>query len=320
MATNCAWTVINLVENLAPLEPSPIYNFYPSLVDGLIKAANRSDNEYSARASAFSALTTLVEWANDAVSETLASISSFVMDKLGQTMQVNETQLSMEDLQNLQELQSNILTVLAAAIRKNSENIDSVADMLMDLFMRLLDKKDSSYIEDDVYYAISALSASMGKKFEKYLELFSPYLVKALTQTESTISVTAVGFIADLSNSLEDDFKKYTTVFMSVLGQMMTNPNARKELKPALLSVFGDIAANIGPDFIMYLDEVMGLCLASQNMKPENGTIEASFRLSSHSIGIRFGCLCGYCCWTSSQSRRSIPLRWYDFPIYWYYC
>ena len=76
------------------------------------------------------------------------------MDKLGQTMQVNETQLSMEDLQNLQELQSNILTVLAAAIRKNSENIDSVADMLMDLFMRLLDKKDSSYIEDDVYLSL----------------------------------------------------------------------------------------------------------------------------------------------------------------------
>lgn len=275
IATNCSWTIINLVEQLAEEQPSPIYNFYPALVDGLIKAADRSDNEFNARASAFSALTTLVEYSTDAVAETSASVSTFIMDKLGQTMNVDETQLTMEAAQSLQELQSNVLTVLATVIRKSPNSVESVADMLMELFMKLLDKKDSSFIEDDVFYAISALSFSLGTRFEKYLEAFSPYLVRALNQVDSPVSVTAVGFVADIANSLESDFKKYANAFMSVLGQMISSPNARKELKPAVLSVFGDIASNIGSDFAPYLDEVMALCVAAQNSKPENGTLEA---------------------------------------------
>lgn len=275
VATNCAWTIINLVEQLAEAKPSPIYTYYPPIVDVLIKAANRPDNEFNARASAFSALTTMVEYATDAVAEISASISTFVMDKLGQTMSIDETQLNMEDKQSLQELQANVLTVLAAVIRKSPTSVASVSDMLMDLFFKILDKKDSSYIEDDVFYAISALALSLGKDFEKYLETFSPYLVKALNQVDSPVSITAVGFIADISNSLEEDFNKYATAFMNVLGQMISTENSMRELKPAVLSVFGDIASNIGPNFTPYLNEVMALCVAAQNTKPENGTLEA---------------------------------------------
>ncbi|QLG70915.1 hypothetical protein HG535_0A08610 [Zygotorulaspora mrakii] len=275
VATNCSWTIINLVEQLGEIKPSPIYNYYPALVDALMKAANRSDNEFNARASSFSALTSIVEYANNTVAEVSASVSTFVMDKLGQTMSVDETQLNMEDRQSLQELQANILTVLAAVIRKSPSSVESVSDMLMDLFLKMLDKKDSSYIEDDVFYAISSLASSLGPKFEKYLETFSPYLVRALNQVDSQVAIAAVGFVADISNSLEGDFNKYAMAFMNVLGQMITAENGRKELKPVVLSVFGDIASNIGPNFIPYLNEVMGLCVAAQNTKPENGTLEA---------------------------------------------
>lgn len=275
IATNCSWTIINLVEQLAEQTPSPIYNYYPVLVDALITGANKPDNEFNARASAFSALTTIVECSNNEVAETSASISSFVMDKLGQTMTVDESQLSLEALQSLQELQSNILTVLAAVIRKSPNSVETVSDMLMELFMKLLDKKDSAFIEDDVFYAVSSLSFSLGPKFEKYLEAFSPYLVKALNQVSSTVAITAVGFVADIANSLGEDFKKYSNAFMSVLGQMISNSNAKKELKPTVLSVFGDIASNIGPDFIPYLGDVMNLCVAAQNTKPENGSLDA---------------------------------------------
>lgn len=275
IAANCAWTIINLVEQLADQTPSPIFNYYPVIVDSLIAVANRSDNEFNARASAFSALTTIVECSNNEVAETTASVSSFVMDKLGQTMSVDESQLPMEALQSLQELQSNILTVLAAVIRKSPSSVETVSDMLMELFMKLLDKKDSTFIEDDVFYAVSSLSFSLGSKFEKYLEAFSPYLVKALNQVDSTIAITAVGFVADIANSLSEDFKKYASAFMSVLGQMISNSNSKKELKPAVLSVFGDIASNIGTDFTPYLGDVMNLCVAAQNTKPENGSLDA---------------------------------------------
>ncbi|SCU83307.1 LADA_0C10682g1_1 [Lachancea dasiensis] len=275
VATNCAWTIINLVEQMADTQGSPIYNYYPILVDSLIKAANRIDNENSARASAFSALTTLVEFSTDQVAESAISISSFILDKLGQTMTVDETQLNTEDKQSLEELQSNVLSVLSAVIRKNPASVTSVSDMLMDLFIKLLDKKDASYVEDDVFYSISSLAGALGKSFEKYLETFSPYLVNALNQVQSQVSITAVGLIADISNCLEDDFKQFAPAFMNVLGQMISTNSAKKELKPAVLSVFGDIASNIGPDFIPYLNQVMALCVAAQNTRPENASLEA---------------------------------------------
>ncbi|SCU77478.1 LAFA_0A01904g1_1 [Lachancea sp. 'fantastica'] len=275
VATNCAWTIINLVEQMADTQGSPIYNYYPILVEALIKAANRVDNENSARASAFSALTTLVEFSTDQVADSAISISSFILDKLGQSMTVDETQLNIEEKQNLEELQSNVLSVLSAVIRKNPASVTSVSDMLMDLFIKLLDKKDTTYVEDDVFYAISSLAAALGKGFEKYLETFSPYLVNALNQVQSQVSITAVGLIADISNCLEDDFKQFAPAFMNVLGQMISANNAKKELKPAVLSVFGDIASNIGPDFIPYLNQVMALCVAAQNSRPENASLEA---------------------------------------------
>ncbi|CAR25358.1 karyopherin beta [Lachancea thermotolerans CBS 6340] len=275
VATNCAWTIINLVEQMADSPGSPIYNYYPVLVDALMKAANRTDNENSARASAFSALTTLVEFSTDQVAESAISISSFILDKLGQTMSVDESQLNNDAKQSLEELQSNVLSVLSAVIRKNPASVTSVSDMLMDLFLKLLDKKDSSYVEDDVFYAISSLAAALGKTFEKYLETFSPYLVNALNQVQSQVSITAVGLIADISNCLEDGFKQFAPAFMNVLGQMISANNAKKELKPAVLSVFGDIASNIGADFIPYLNQVMALCVAAQNTRPENASLEA---------------------------------------------
>ncbi|AAS51041.2 ACL187Wp [Eremothecium gossypii ATCC 10895] len=275
VATNCAWTIINLVEQLADNPGSPIYNYYPVLVDSLMKTANRPDNEHGVRASAFSALTTLVEFSTDQVGESVTSISSYVLDKLGHTINIDEGQLSTDDRQSLEELQSNILTVLSASIRKNPQSVSAVSDMLMDLFLKLLSKKDSSYIEDDVFYVISSLATSMGKGFERYLETFSPYLVHALNQVQSQVSVTAVGLIADISNSLEDDFKKFAPAFMNVLGSMISSQDARMELKPAVLSVFGDIASNIGDDFIPYLNQVMALCVAAQNSGPESASLDA---------------------------------------------
>lgn len=283
VATNCAWTIINLVEQMSDMDGSPIYNYYPVLVDSLIKAANRPDNEHNARASAFSGLTTMVEFSTDQVSDSTTSISSFVLDKLSQTMLVDEMQLSNEDKQNLEELQANILSVLSAVIRKNTQAVAPVSDMLMDLFLKLLSKKDSSYIEDDVFYAISSLAIAMGKGFIKYLESFSPFLVNALNQTQSQVSITAVGLIADISNSLEEDFRTFAPDFMNVLGHMISNPDSKKELKPAVLSVFGDIASNIGSDFIQYLNQVMALCVAAQNTRPENASLEAlDYNLKVH--------------------------------------
>ncbi|KAH3903043.1 probable Importin subunit beta-1 [Saccharomycodes ludwigii] len=298
--TNSAWTIINLVEQLTAANDNSsvlaIYNFYPVLIDSLLKVCNRPDNDFNCRASAYSALSTLVQCSSEQVLESITSVSSFVLDKLGQTMTFDVGNLTTVDKQNLEELQSNVLTVLSSCILKNPSQVSGVSDLLMELFLKLLSKGDTTYVEDDVFFCISALAIALGPDFEKYLEKFSPFLLSALNQVSSQISITAVGLIADISNSLGDSFKKFAPDFMNVLGQMISAPDSKKELKPAVLAVFGDIATNIGTDFVPYLDQVMALCVAAQNSTPENSSLEAldyNLRVHEAVLDAYVGCVAG---------------------------
>ena len=304
--TNCCWAIINLIDQLMLLSEEEqldisntankstallniVYQAYPMIIDTVLKVCERTDNDFSARASAFSCLVTIVENASGDSSESISAISSYILDKLGQTMNVDKSSFTITDRQNLEELQSNVLSVLSACIRKIPDQVHPVSDLLMQIFTSLLESsansntEETNYLDDDVFYAVSALASTLGADFQKYLETFAPYLVKALNQVDSQISITAVGLIGDISNSLGPLFKQCAPAFMNALGQMINLPNAKKELQPAVISVFGDIATNIGPDFVPYLDQVLALCLSAQNAQPENTSLEAlDYNLKIH--------------------------------------
>lgn len=58
------------------------------------------------------------------------------------------------------------------------------------------------------------------------------------------------------------------------MGDALTSPNSKRELKPAIVSAFGDIATAIGPEFAPYLEFVLKTCTEASNIQPEDGTIE----------------------------------------------
>lgn len=279
VSANSCWTLINIVEQLnadaSQEETSVISRYYNSLVPILLEVSNKSDNEYSARAAAYEALSTLVMYSSNDVAPIINNIASEVLTRINQTLTYQSQVTSSEDKSNLEELQSNILNLLTNVIRRVGKQVGSVADSLMELFLKLLQIQQTSVIEEDVFIAISALAGAVEQDFNKYMSAFLPFLTNALNQTDSPISNTAVGLVADISHSLGPEFIQYSAGLINILGTLLSNPNVRKELKPAVLSAFGDIASTIGPNFQPYLEVVFKICLEAQNANPENSSLEA---------------------------------------------
>lgn len=285
VATNCCWTLINLTEQFCAdgptMQNTVLTPFYESFVPALLKLSGEDDNEYTSRTSAYEALSTFVLYSSTADMLLVSSIASEIINRLDNTINIQmrsqsgEISLTIEDKSNLEELQSNILSLLTNVIRRIGGEIVNFADSLMEKLLSLLQiQSDDSVIEEDIFMAISAIATSIGPQFDKYMSSFLPFLTKALHNTDSPICDAAVGIIVDISHSLGTAFISYCQGFMTILGNIISNIHVRRELRPLILSCFGDIATTIGTQFIQYLDVVMAICLSAQTMEPVDDSIE----------------------------------------------
>jgi importin subunit beta-1 len=279
VSTNSCWTLINIVEQLnegaVGSETSIVSPYYKGLIPILLEVSARGDNEYSARAASYEALSTMVQYAANDVMDIVNEVGSVVLQRIGATTQLQSQITNNEDKSNLEELQSNILSLLTNVIRRIGPDVANVADSLMELLLKLLQTQQNSVIEEDIFVAISALAGAVGPYFITYMSAFLPFLTNALNQVESPVSNTAVGLVADISHSLDNSFLQYFEGLMNILGGLLQNPNVRKELKPTVLSAFGDIATSVGGAFKPYLQVVFEICQSAQVLEPENSSAEA---------------------------------------------
>ena len=279
VSTNCCWTLMNLSEQLCVDASSHdtciLSMYYEPIIPILIQLSNKLDNDFSSRASAYEALSTFVIYsANDTV-PIIHKIASEVLGRLESTISMQHQILTSEDRANLEELQVNILSLLTNIIRRLSDEVRDASDNLMAMFLKLLESQEpNALIEEDIFIAISACANATGQNFLKYMDAFLPYLTKALQNTESPTCNTAVGMVADLAQSLGNSFLPYLEGLMSILGSNLNNAEVDRNLRPAILSCFGDIAAAIGKHFQRYTDFVMQICISASNMEPTDASIE----------------------------------------------
>lgn len=276
VATNCCWTLINLFEQ------KDMSAYLSSIIPALVQLSAKSDNEHSSRTSAYETLSSFVLSSSDDQLSLIGQLAPEIMSRLDNTikMQLNfqagSLSLNAEDKALLEELQSNIISLLTNIIRRIGENVTDSADSLMTKFLELLQIQSSdSIIEEDIFMAISAIANSINTAFEKYMPTFLPFLTKALETTETTLCQAAIGLIVDICHALGPSFIPYCQGFMTLLGNIITNPQVPRELKPVILSCFGDIASSIGSEFIQYLPAVMDICLSAQTSEPYDQSVEA---------------------------------------------
>ncbi|KAK9470024.1 armadillo-type protein [Dipodascopsis tothii] len=262
VSTNCCWAMINLAEQLGsddPDEPSTkLSPYYESLMQGLIQASSRTDNEYSARTSAYEAIGALVTYSAQDTLPYIKELSLLVVERLEATMAMQTQLVGIDDRSNLEDLQMSLLVLLTYIIRRLKPTDRESSDRLMTMLLSLLQNKlPNSLIEEELFLVVTALTNVLGANFDVYVDAFLPYLVKALEDSDSPTCKVAVGLVSDLAASLAEAMEPYCDTIMNVFLTNLQNTTVRRDVKVSILSTFGDIAVAIGSAFEKYMPVVM---------------------------------------------------------------
>lgn len=72
------------------------------------------------------------------------------------------------------------------------------------------------------------------------------------------VCIVAVGVVGDICRAIGHKIMDHCDAIMTALLENLSDANVHRSVKPHILSVFGDIALAIGPDFKKYLEIVLG--------------------------------------------------------------
>ncbi|GEQ68511.1 hypothetical protein JCM33374_g2179 [Metschnikowia sp. JCM 33374] len=293
VSVNCCWALMNLLEQLCAdsqsQDTSVMSKYYHTFVPALVQLSGKEDNEFNSRASAYEALSAFVSYsANDSM-PIIQQIATEVLSRLEATISMQSQSFGSEGKASLEELQINLLSLLTTTIRRLSNEVQGAADNLMTLFIKLLVAQEpNALIEEDIFIAISAVSGAVGPDFLKYMDTFVPYLTKALRNVQSPTCVIAVGFVADLAQSLGHAIAPFLDGLMAILGEDLNDKD------------------------VPYMDVVMRICSELANIAPE----DSSYDSLEFTTSVKEAVLDCYVGIVSSLSTQPQQLFGYLEPIY----
>ncbi|XP_026682914.1 importin subunit beta-like [Diaphorina citri] len=163
------------------------------------------------------------------------------------------------------DLQSLLCATLQSVLRKvTPQDAPQISDAIMTALLRMLSSDvgkaggDGGGVQEDALMAVSTLVEVLGEGFVKYMDAFKPYLLMGLKNHNAYQVVTsAVGLIGDIARAMKSKILPHCDELMTLLLENLGDTNVNRSVKPQILSVFGDIAISIGPDFKKYLDVVL---------------------------------------------------------------
>lgn len=265
------WTLLNLTDQLggsaalqadgSPAQTSPISPFMPEIVESLLAATDRPNNEHNARTSSYEALSTaLTGCAADCLPQASATLLA-VLDRQEKLNSMISQLVGVDDRNNWSELQTNLCSVMQSIVRRLGKEIAPMSDRIMTSLLTTVQNcgKQSEALED-AFMAVGAMINALESDFEKYLGAFSPFLSDGLRRHEETqLCKTSVGIVGDICRALGPDANKYAGDFMRALFDNLQSQTLSRDVKPTILSSFGDIALGVGRGFEPYMQTTMAV-------------------------------------------------------------
>lgn len=117
-----------------------------------------------------------------------------------------------------------------------------------------------------------SVASNLEEHFEKYLEAYIPLLLQGLQSMELTnLCIICTGGVADLC-SLGPKIQKYADGIMEALFNIIRDGSVHRDVKPIVISCFGDVAMAIGAGYQPYLQLTMMLLMqaSQQSAPPDN--------------------------------------------------
>ncbi|CAG8433275.1 4156_t:CDS:10 [Diversispora eburnea] len=297
IVSNCCWALMSLSDQYGgketPASTYPLSPYFEGIVTALLETTERPTNESNARTSSYECISILVQGAALDSYPTIQKLTITIIDRLDSTIQAQNQIIGTDERMAHSELQSNLCSVLTSIIRKLRSEVVPFADRIMTTLLSLFSTatKHSTTLEDG-FLAVGAITTAVEGDFVRYLEAFAPFLYAALSNHEEyQLCSIAVGLIGDICRALQEQSLPYCDTFMNVLLQNLQSPVLNRNVKPAILSCFGDIALAISGRFEVYLEVVMMVLAQASTMRASEGT---SYDMIDYVIALREGILEAY--------------------------
>jgi len=223
------------------------------LVQKLLATTERSDwEEENLRSSAYETLNRVVEGHGPECRPIVLELSTWVFEKMKGTFTAQT--LTEEDRDQNSQLQSLLVAAMHYIISTCDEaEVLAFADTAMQLLLQVMQSK-SALGAEEAFMCTGQLMNKLEGRFDRYLDAMMPLLIAGIQNSEEyQVCTAAVGCLGDLCRAVEAKVLPYCDTVMQVLLVCLENPSLKRDVKPPMLSVFGDLAMAIGPQFQRYL-------------------------------------------------------------------
>ncbi|KAJ2583143.1 karyopherin Kap95, partial [Coemansia sp. RSA 1836] len=273
IVSNCCWALMNITEQLGgtDAETYPLSEYFEGIVTSLMRITESNVNENNSRTSAYETMATLASTGPKDTIPTIGKLGVAILDRLDTTIVSASQVVGADDRLALGELQSNLLNVLTNVTRTLGRQVSEISDRVMTTVLQLLTTSSKqAAVAEDAFLLVGALITALEGEFSRYLESFAPFLYNALQNYEEyQLCSISVGLIGDICRGMGQDAAPYCDQFMAILLQNLEADALSRDVKPGILSCFGDIALAIGGRFEAYLEitfrVLMSACALSVN-------------------------------------------------------
>lgn len=291
MASSCCWALMNLSERFAgelDAEENPMTPHFQESVTHLLQTTHRNDIDSSVRTAAYEVLNSFVMNSANSSMRVVAELSEVILQRLQETIPLRQQVVSVEDKLVLDDMQTSLCSVVMAIIQRLHAEIKPQADRIMSILLQILNTmSNKSSVAESVFGAIGALAIAMEEDFQKYMDVFTPFLYRALGNKEDpALCAMAIGLVSDVTRSLGSTAQPYCDSFMNHLLDNLKSTTLSNQFKPAILQCFGDIAQAIGPAFELYLSVVAQVLDQAAGV---NVDTSISFEMLDYIVSLREG-------------------------------
>ncbi|XP_059088722.1 importin subunit beta-1-like [Tigriopus californicus] len=280
VASNVCWAFTSLAEAAYEAvdndeEDTPqtysLSAYFDPIVQKLLETTDRADaSQSNLRSAAYEALMEMIKNSPKDCYVTVQKTIMIIMDRLQQVLQMESRIQSQSDRVQYNDLHSLLCATLQSVLRKvESAHAPQISDPIMTALLQMFQSSVNNKtggVQEDALMAVSTLVEVLGDVFSKYMDAFKPYLMVGLKNiAEYQVCHASVGLVGDLCRALGKGIMPYCDEIMMILLENLRNNDVHRVVKPQILSVFGDIALAIGPEFKKYLEVVLhALMEASQ--------------------------------------------------------
>ena len=223
--------------------------YFDPVITALMAAADKPEQAANFRASAYEAIASFVTTcANDCV-PVVEKLTMVILERLEKTGEDISQIVGADDRRVHLELQANLCSVLTSITRRMGSHIQPLCDRIVHCLIAIMSngsKSASSTVMEDAFLSIGAICMACDADFLRYMDSFVPFLHAALgNHEEHAMCSIAVGIVGDICRSLNELILPYCDNIMNALLSTLQSPALHRDVKPVIISCFGDVALGL---------------------------------------------------------------------------